>query len=124
VDVSVVLNDAATQRLAELGEGIKVIVYMHGDDGNGNDEVSAPFRNVFLGSWSIKMERAGTAQLRDIKLSKLKLSKLPAGDYFVFTNVVTARWKQPNNLLRCDDGRDIVVSKTSDIHIQVNCGVL
>jgi hypothetical protein len=124
IDVSVTLSEAASRRLAELGEVIDVVIVFHGDDKAGYTGRGAPMRDVYLGDWRVRIKPGEIAHLRGVKFSSSKVYALDQGKYFLFTNVFTARTKHDHNLLDCHDGTDIEVIDRTAMQLKVTCDLL
>ena len=101
-DVEVKLSKAASAKLTELNETIKVIAFFDGDGEKIKGQNTAPFRDVFLGKKEVEIKEGEKANISNIWFSQSDYSRLNSPNYYVTLNVVSGRRAHKNNLLWCD----------------------
>jgi hypothetical protein len=100
--VEVKLSMAASSKLAELNETIKVIAFFDGDGEKIKGQDSTPFRDVFLGKEEVEIKEGEKANITNIWFSQSDYSRLYSPKYYVTLNVVSGRRAHKSNLLACD----------------------
>ena len=121
--VEVILSKAASSKLAELDETIKVIAFFDGDGEKIKGQDSAPFRDVFLGETEVEIKEGEKANITNIWFSQSDYSRLYSPEYYVTVNVVSGRRTHKRNLLSCDvliETIDHFANRTS----AVNCKLI
>jgi hypothetical protein len=121
--VEVKLSKAASSKLAELDETIKVIAFFDGDGEKIKGKDPAPFRDVFLGNTEVEIKEGEKANITNIWFYQSDYSRLYSPEYYVTVNVVSGRRAHIRNLLACDvliETIDHFANRT----IAVNCKLI
>jgi hypothetical protein len=100
--VEVKLSKAASSKLAEMDETIRVIAFFDGDGERIKGEDPAPFRDVFLGKTEVEIREGEKADITNIWFPQPDFARLYSPEYYVTVNVVSGRRAHKRNLLACD----------------------
>ncbi len=85
-----------------LKESIRVAAYLDGDGISLPWDQTAPFRDVYLGSFSENVNELNIAKFKDKTISSLTMKRLNDKNYIVTINVSSSRKAVKGNILNCD----------------------
>lgn len=101
-NIEVKLSKAASSKLTELNETIKLIAFFDGDGEKIKGQDTTPFRDVYLGKMEVEIKEGEKAKITNVWFSQSDYSRLYSPNYYVTLNVVSGRRAHKDNLLWCD----------------------
>lgn len=99
--INISLTKNASKRLKKTGEFIKGAIVFDGDGVALPGVKTAPRRDVVLGEYVFKMEKAGQIKIDNAFITKEAYSRLEDENYYFTINIFSARRIFETNILDC-----------------------